>query len=191
MTATLPHRYDLLEKCHDRIQRQVYATDFGGTILHTVVVDGLDDVTELPGARYLCVPDGPHHDGGAWAFGYGVKQALCDLVMCVADDEYLEDTSIRQLVSALERAGADFAVHYRDFRGMTQMCGSPPVAGNLTTGLFHPRLWSVADLISGPSGLYSQPGADGQQAYDWLLKGATLAVVPQVLSTNPRPPGLE
>lgn len=187
VTPALPERQGLLEECHKRVMRQTYALDFGGTVLHTIVVDGgHGDMPVWPDARWLWLEGGPHHDHGSAAINYGVQHRLCDYLMQVADDEWLEDTAVQQLVYALQWAAADFAMCHRDWPGRpgVLVTGDPPVATNLTTGLFNPGWWSVADMVSGPSGLYTQPGADGQQAWDWLQRGAKLAIVPQILSHN-------
>lgn len=194
VTPFLPDvgREGLLMECMARVARQTYRLDFNGTIMHTVVVDGQHgDMPVWPTVRWLWHPDGPHHDHGSAAINRGVKNRLCDLVMQLADDEWLEDTAVQQLVMALASTGADFAMFHRRFPSGATVTGVPAEKWNLTTGLFWPRWWEVADMISGPSGFYSQPGADGQLAYDWLLRGAQMVVVPEVLSHTVANPGQE
>lgn len=190
LTPVTLDRWSNLIHCHVAVKRQTYALDFGGTLLHTIVVDGPHGSEDVwPDARWLWVPPaqgtgGSHEDHGTAAIQYGMQHVMGDLVMCLADDEILEDTCIEKLVDALERTGSDFAMCHRDWpqRPGAKVTGDPPVSTNLTTGLFRPRLWKVADMVSGPSGLYTQPGADGQCAWDWLQQGAELVIVPEVLS---------
>lgn len=184
VTPTWWPRLDKLRECHRRIEAQTYVQDFGGVILHTVVQDGPHSEL-VSGCRYLFL-DGPHMDHGLTALDYGVRHSLTDLVMGVADDEWLEDTCIQKLVQAHQEAFCDFAiVHRRCLTGgdSVVLTGTPPSPLNLTTGLFKRSCWDVADSLHGPSGYYPGSGGDGVQAWDWLKAGLELVVVPEVLST--------
>lgn len=154
----------MLAECCRRVQAQTYS----GKLRHSIILDG-------PSLG------GPHHDGGSFAINYGIERVSGDLAMQLADDEWIEPTLIEKLVDALLDADADFAQSHRRCAngGITR---GTPEKWDLTTGLFKPKWWKVANMVEGPSGVYTQPGADGQQAYDWLQAGAKLAVVPEELS---------
>ena len=111
-----------------------------------------------------------------------------DWVMVLADDEWLEPTAIEDLMWAANAERADFVIHHRQFPDALQRPGEPePRPDNMTTGLFRRWLWGVANILGNGKRRYTQPGADGQLGYDWVMAGAKCVSVPKVLSVIVQP----
>lgn len=160
-TATVPERRHLLDGLRASIKAQTY-----GNVEHIVY-----------SSEYV-------GDHGTRGFLEAFKKTSAGLVMCLADDEWLEPSCVEDLVWALNAERADFAIHWRQFPGSLQQPGEPEaLPTNMTTGLFKRWLWeNVANICGNHKKRYSQPGADGQLGYDWVLAGAKCVSVPKVLS---------
>jgi glycosyltransferase involved in cell wall biosynthesis len=175
VTPTWLRRRLLTGRCIPSVQAQEYA----GMIDHIIVSDGPDeDLYGVGGVKFL-PGHVPECNRGLTARRHGAELATGELIAYLDDDNAWRPRHLDKVVSALVRAGADFAYGRAMCHdsGMSWSIGqSPPAIGQIDTSLIVHR----RELLEVATWEPSQGPADWDLVSRWIRHGASWAYAPDV-----------